>query len=133
MENNIKLDTHYYDGKIDKEIYEYIKNVKIMNKKEDLVRLYIMEVKKMVIDKTKNKNNYNIQTIINGIDFFMNNEFDNRNNIDVHTVFIIAWWLCKKREEYDLFFLQIEDMINTNGTCIQGRVNRCMQIINALK
>lgn len=129
------LDTHTYDGKCDKTIFEYINKVNFNNNPDKhIITLHLIEqVKHDVYNTKKNKSNYDPNIVINGVMCFKNNDFDPRNNIDTDTVFCIAWELCKANNEEDLFFLQMIDMITTSGSCVQGRVNRCLQIILALK
>jgi len=122
----LSLDIHQYDGKIDPNVYNYIQKVGEIKNKNEIAHQFIREI----IQLTQRHPNHKI--IKEGANQFLINEYDPRNKIDVHTVFCIAWALCKRKTEEELFYLQLIDMITTNGCCVQGRTGRCLQIIFAL-
>lgn len=132
MSLDAKLDVHSYDGKIDDRVYKFIQEVGHIKNLQKVAEISIQEIKRDVYDPKKNKSNHNPNIVTHGVNCFLNNEFDGRNKTDIHTPFVIAWALCKKQQEEDLFFLQMVDMITTNGTCQQGRTSRCLQVISAL-
>ena len=127
-----KLDVHLYDGKIDNSVYEYIEKVGTIKNKKELTNLFIQEINQDLLNPEKNKNKYDINIVKKGLEVFRDDAYDHSNKIDIQTAFCIAWTLCKQKNEEDLFFLQMVDMIITNGTCLQGRSSRCLQVILAL-
>lgn len=127
-----KLDVHLYDGKIDNSVYEYIEKIGTIKNKNELTNLFIQEVISDLSNPEKNKNKYDSNIVIKGLEVFRDDVYDHCNKIDIQTAFCIAWTLCKQKNEEDLFFLQMVDMITTNGTCLQGRSARCLQVILAL-
>lgn len=129
---NYALEVHSYDGHIDPKLYEYINKIIPIKDRQQLVNKFIDEVNMYALDPNKNKGRHDCRIIRLGVETMRSDEYDPRNKVDIHDVFCIAWCLCKKMEEEDLFFLQMIDMINTHGTCLQGRSARCIQIILAL-
>ena len=58
---------------------------------------------------------------------------DPRNDVDANDAFRLAWSLVREDEGLrQLFYLNLDDMIRTNGTCVQGRSTRMLQLIAAL-
>lgn len=131
------LDIHQYDGKVDKQVYEFIKfferesNIQ-QNEKSDIVQKFIIEIYNSACDNSKNKSNYSPSLIHSIAKAYSLNEYDRLNMTDIHSPFIVAWLLCKKFKEEDLFFLHLYDMHITNGYCPSGRTIRCLQIISVL-
>lgn len=60
---------------------------------------------------------------------------DPTNGVNVQDAFCVAWSMVQKADDRDLrqlFYLNLDDMIRTNGTCQQGRSSRMLQIVAAL-
>lgn len=58
---------------------------------------------------------------------------DVNGGVDVRDAFRVAWSWCRNdRDLCQLFLLNLDDMIRTNGTCQQGRSTRMLQLVAAL-
>ena len=58
---------------------------------------------------------------------------DATNGVNVQDAFRLAWHLVREdRDLRQLFYLNLDDMIRTHGTCQQGRSARMLQIVAAL-
>jgi hypothetical protein len=114
----IKLNTHYYDGKL-KERYSILKNTTVpeLNFPDT-----IKEIEQLV------KTNPRALQIVNLLKS-PNGNYDSSNNIHVKELLPLIWQHVKSFDESgkQLFIEQLVDI--HNGKCPQGRTTRLLQCV----
>lgn len=126
------LEIHQYDGKFEGNVYAIARDEAILNATKDFetVAREILKSASRMEDKDPMLQRF----IAQGVDSYRQSERDPRNDMVATTAALrIAWTMCQELKEEELVLTALIDMARSNGFCVQGRVNRMLQIIAALR
>lgn len=127
------LDVHFYDGRIDPKAVEAVnRGLQSVASSFDVAYQQVTDaIAQDGVDEPASL--HHMQPALDA--FRLLSPEDPSNGVNVQDAFRIAWHLVRAKGDRDLrqiFFLNLDDMIRTHGTCQQGRSSRMLQIVAAL-
>lgn len=117
-----KLDTHHYDGKLNRRSLKGLEEIKLLPLDEKIKRA------EELICRLKDSTAINFMKRI-AADFDKKSNFDKTNGLIADDLVCLCWNYCNNENFIEILELQLKDM--STGFCSQGRTHRLFQILLA--